>query len=131
MQNYLNVMPDILLKSDEIDSLIFYGLMGTEYYNHLLNVPDYLKDNESVQTMRSFGEMMEEFFIALFEELIEFKNKYQKPVILTCYSTRKEKFVAYLQDHGIPVYYPEEGVWVLIRMWQYARFLQSNQKGCI
>lgn len=131
MQNYLNVMPDILLKSDEIDSLIFYGLMGTEYYNHLLNVPDYMKDNESVQTMRSFGEMMEEFFIALFEELIEFKNRYQKPVILTCYSTRKEKFVAYLQDHGIPVYYPEEGVWVLIRMWQYANFLKSNQKGRI
>lgn len=128
MQNYLNMMPNILLKSDEIDSLIFYGLMGTEYYNNLINVPDFLKENESVQIMKSFGEMMEEFFIAIFEELIEFKNKYQKPVILTCYSTRKEKFVAYLQDHGIPVYYPEEGVWVLIRMWQYANFVKAKYK---
>ncbi|MHA1491674.1 MAG: CoA-binding protein [Promethearchaeota archaeon] len=128
MQNFLNVLPDILLKSDEIDSLIIYGLMGTEYFKNLVNVPDTFKNNPSVETMRNFGDMMEDFFIALFDELIEYKNKYEKPIILTCYNTRKEKFVAYLQDNGIPVYFPEEGVWVLIRMWQYARFLQSKQK---
>lgn len=126
MQNYLNVLPDILLKSDEIDSLIIYGLMGTEYFKNLLNVPDYLKNNPSVETMRNFGDMMEEFFIAIFDELIKYKNKYKKPIILTCYNTRKEKFVAYLQDHGIPVYFPEEGVRVLIRMWQYAKFMKSK-----
>lgn len=126
MQNYLNVLSDILLKSDEIDSLIIYGLMGTEYFKNLLNVPDYLKNNPSVETMRNFGDMMEEFFIAIFDELIKYKNKYKKPIILTCYNTRKEKFVAYLQDHGIPVYFPEEGVRVLIRMWQYAKFMKSK-----
>lgn len=126
MQNYLNVLPDILLKSDEIDSLVIYGLMGLEYFKNLLNVPDYLKNNPSVETMRNFGDMMEEFFIAIFDELIKYKNKYKKPIILTCYNTRKEKFVAYLQDHGIPVYFPEEGVRVLIRMWQYAKFLKSK-----
>jgi len=126
MQNYLNVLPDILLKSDEIDSLVIYGLMGMEYFKNLLNVPDYLKNNPSVETMRNFGDMMEEFFIAIFDELIKYKNKYKKPIILTCYNTRKERFVAYLQDHGIPVYFPEEGVRVLIRMWQYAKFLKSK-----
>lgn len=126
MQNYLNVLPDILLKSEEIDSLVIYGLMGLEYFKNLLNVPDYLKNNPSVETMRNFGDMMEEFFIAIFDELIKYKNKYKKPIILTCYNTRKEKFVAYLQDHGIPVYFPEEGVRVLIRMWQYAKFMKSK-----
>ncbi len=126
MQNFLNVLPEILLKSDEIDSLIFYGLMGTEYFRHLVNVPDFMREHESVVTMKNFGEMMEDFFIALFDEIIEYKKKYQKPIILTCYNTREEKFVAYLQDHGIPVYYPEEGVWTLIRMWQYAKFLKSK-----
>ncbi|MFW9874940.1 MAG: hypothetical protein ACFFG0_17675 [Candidatus Thorarchaeota archaeon] len=118
-------MPEILLKSDEIDSLIFYGLMGTEYFKNLVNVPDFMKENESVITMKNFGNMMEDFFIAIFDEMIEFKKKYQKPILLTCYNTREEKFVSYLQDHGIPVYYPEEGVWTLIRMWQYSKFLQS------
>ena len=127
MQNYLNVLPDILLKSDEIDSLVIYGLMGIEYFKNLLNVPDYLKNNPSVETMRNFGDMMEEFFIAIFDELIKYKNKYNKPIILTCYNTRKERFVAYLQDHGIPVYFPEEGVRVLTRMWQYAKFLKSKE----
>jgi len=126
MQNFLNVLPEILLKSDEIDSLIFYGLMGTEYFKNLVNVPDYMKDHESIITMKNFGEMMEDFFIALFDEIIDFKEKYQKPIILTCYNTREEKFVAYLQDNGIPVYYPEEGVWTLIRMWQYSKFLLSK-----
>ncbi|MFX1389251.1 MAG: CoA-binding protein [Promethearchaeota archaeon] len=125
MQNFLNVLPEILLKSDEIDSLIFYGLMGTEYFKNLVNVPDFMKQHESVVTMRNFGDMMEDFFIALFDEIIEFKNKYQKPIILTCYNTREEKFVVYLQDHGIPVYYPEEGVWTLIRMWEYSKFLNQ------
>ncbi len=126
MQNYLSILPDILLKSDEIDSLIFYGLMGTNYFENLVDVPDFLKNNESVLTMKNFGEMMEDFFLALFDELIEFKNKYQKPIIMTCYNTRQEKFVEHLQDNGIPVYFPEEGVRVLIRMWQYAKFLQSK-----
>ncbi|MBD3214572.1 MAG: hypothetical protein GF311_18320 [Candidatus Lokiarchaeota archaeon] len=126
MQNYLNVLPDILLKSDEIDSLIIYGLMGSEYHKNLVNVPDYMKNNPSVVTMKYFGDMMHEFFIAIFEELISFKKKYDKPIILTCYNTRKEKFVAFLQDNGIPVFYPEEGVWVLIRMWQYSQFLQNK-----
>jgi acyl-CoA synthetase (NDP forming) len=125
MQNYLNVLPQILLKSEEIDSLIIYGLMGSEYHKHLVNVPDSIKENPSVVTMRNFGEMMHEFFIAIFDELIKYKKKYDKPIILTCYNMREEKFVAYLQDHGIPVYYPEEGVWVLIRMWQYAKFIKS------
>ncbi|MFX1467769.1 MAG: acetate--CoA ligase family protein [Promethearchaeota archaeon] len=128
MQNFLNVLPEILVKSDEIDSLIFYGLMGTEYFKNLVNVPDFMKELESVITMKNFGEMMEDFFIALFDEIVEFREKYQKPIILTCYNTREEKFVAYLQDNGIPVYYPEEGVWTLIRMWQYSKFLQSKNK---
>jgi len=127
MQNYLNEVPNILLKSNEIDALMFYGLMGNEYFKNLTNVPDYMQENESVQTMKNFGEMMIDFFIALFEELLEFKKQYQKPIILTCYNTREELFVRWLQDHGIPVYYPEEGVWVLIRMWQYAKFLQSKK----
>ncbi|MFW9783308.1 MAG: acetate--CoA ligase family protein [Candidatus Heimdallarchaeota archaeon] len=126
MQNFLSILPDILLKSNEIDSLIFYGLMGTEYFKHLVNVPDFMKDHESVVTMKNFGDMMEDFFIALFDEIIEFKEKYKKPIIITCYNTREEKFVAYLQDHGIPVYYPEEGVWTLIRMWEYSEFLKSK-----
>jgi acetyl-CoA synthetase (ADP-forming) len=128
MQNYLNIVPEILLKSDEIDALIFYGLMGTNYHKNLVKVPEYMKNHESIITMKNFGEMMEEFFIALFDELIEFKKKYQKPIILTCYNTREEKFVVYLQDNGIPVYYPEEGVWVLIRMWQYVNFKQSKER---
>ena len=127
MQNYLNEVPNILLKSDEVDALMFYGLMGNEYFKNLTNVPDYMQENESVQTMKNFGEMMVDFFIALFEEILEFKKEYQKPIILTCYNTREELFVRWLQDHGIPVYYPEEGVWVLIRMWQYAKFLQSKK----
>jgi len=128
MQNFLNVLPEILLKSDEIDSLIFYGLMGTEYFKNLVDVPDFMKNHESIITMKNFGEMMEDFFIALFDEIIEFKEKYQKPIILTCYNTREEKFVVYLQDNGIPVCYPEEGVWTLIRMWQYAKFLGSKNE---
>lgn len=128
MQNFLNVLPEILLKSDVIDSLIFYGLMGTEYFKNLVNVPEFMQEHESIITMKNFGEMMEDFFIALFDEIIEYKNKYKKPIILTCYNTREEKFVAYLQDHGIPVYYPEEAVWTLIRMWQYAKFLQFKNK---
>lgn len=127
MQNYLNVLPDLLLKSNEIDSLIIYGLMGSEYHKNLVNVPAYMQDNPSVVTMRNFGDMMREFFIAIFDELIKYKHKYNKPIILTCYNTREEKFVAYLQDNGIPVYYPEEGVWVLIRMWQYANFLRTTK----
>jgi len=125
MQNYLNVLPDLLLKSNEIDSLIIYGLMGSEYHKNLVNVPASMQDNPSVVTMKNFGDMMREFFIAIFDELIKYKHKYEKPIILTCYNTREEKFVAYLQDNGIPVYYPEEGVWVLIRMWQYANFISS------
>jgi acyl-CoA synthetase (NDP forming) len=128
MQNFLNILPEILLKSDEIDSLIFYGLMGTEYFKNLVNVPDYMNDHESIITMRNFGDMMEDFFIALFDEIIGFKEKYKKPIILTCYNTREEKFVVYLQDNGIPVCYPEEGVWTLIRMWQYSKFLQSKNQ---
>jgi len=126
MQNYLNVVPEILLKSNEIDSLIFYGLMGNQYFTNILKVPDYMKDLESVIALKNFGDMMDDFFMALFDELVDFKEKYNKPIILTCYNTREEKFVAYLQDHGIPVYYPEEGVWVLIRMWQYSNFMLSK-----
>lgn len=29
-------------------------------------------------------------------------------------------------DNGIPVYSLEEGVWVLIRMWQYSNFMLSK-----
>ncbi len=127
LQNYLNMLPGIMLASDEIDSLIFYGLMGTEYHRHLIDVPDIIKDDESVLEMKGYAEMMERYFNALFDELISYRDKFQKPIILTCYNTREEKLVRYLQDHGIPVCYPEEGVWTLIRMWQYAKSIQSRK----
>ena len=105
-----------------------YLLIDIQSFKNLVDVPDFMREHESVVTMKNFGEMMEDFFVALFDEIIEFKEKYQKPIILTCYNTREEKFVTYLQDHGIPVYYPEEGVWTLIRMWQYTKFLKSKNK---
>ena len=126
MQNYLNELPDALLGSDEIDSLIFYGLMGRNYHTNITTVPDSIKDHESVVTLRNFGDMMSEYFEALFEELLEMKENHQKPIIMTNYNTREEEFVRYLQDHGIPNLYPEEGAWALIRMWQYAKFLQDK-----
>ena len=76
----------------------------------------------------AYALMMESYFNALFDELIRYKNKYQKPIILTCYNTREEKLIRYLQDNGIPVCYPEEGVWVMIRMWQYVKTLKDKGK---
>jgi acetyl-CoA synthetase (ADP-forming) len=127
MQAYLGEIPDALLKSDEIDSLIFYGLMGRNYHTNITSVPDSIKDDESVVTLRSFGDMMSEYFEALFEELVDLKDEYEKPIIMTNYNTREEEFVRYLQDHGIPNLYPEEGTWALIRMWQYSKFLLEKE----
>lgn len=128
MQNYLNEIPYALLSSNEIDSLIFYGLMGRNYHTNITTVPDNIKDHESVVTLRNFGDMMSEYFEALFEEIVEMRDNFKKPIIMTNYNTREEEFVRYLTDNGIPNLYPEEGTWALIRMWQYAKFQQERNK---
>jgi len=108
-------LPKLLLDTDEIDGMLFYGFFGTAFFREV----------EAVGNIK-FGEMlgmMELFQKDLIKRFVKMIHKSSKPILLASLLGRKDEVVATIQDNKIPVYYfPETAVESMKALWEYSKY---------
>jgi len=112
-------LPKLLLDSDEIDGMLFYGFFGTAFFKYAENSGN-IKFGEML-------EMMDAFQKNLIIKFIKMLRESGKPVLLASLLGRKDDVVAKIQDGGLPVYYfPETAVDSMKALWIYSKFRKET-----
>lgn len=106
-------LPDLILKSKEIDGLVIHGLMGTGFlkaiYPHVAEL---------------FGEMSAEEFTSHFErdltKALSIPERYGLPVVVSSFFGREDNFTSAYRDRGIPVFDgPEKAAKAMLALYRY------------
>jgi len=106
-------LPELILKSGEVDGLVMHGLMGSGFlkaiYPHLVDL---------------VGEMDPEEFAAQFagslEEALSLPGRYGLPMVLSSFFERDDRYTAAYQDQNIPVFYgPEKAARGMLALHRY------------
>ncbi len=108
-------LPQLLLNSDEIDGMLFYGFFGPHFFRHI-EASGKIKFGDTLK-------MMEEFQQVMIKKFVKILRKCQKPVLLASLLGRQDDLVAKIQDNDFPVYYfPETAVDAMKALWDYSKF---------
>jgi acyl-CoA synthetase (NDP forming) len=113
MKNLAITIPEIILKSGEVDALISHGIMHSgflrEIYSHAV---DFLGDISFEQ----FLEMAE----PVLEETFEIPRKYNVPYLISTFFGQEDYYTKGFQEHNIPVFHsPEKAARALGALYHY------------
>lgn len=95
MEKMYRTLPRLILKSDEIDAILVYGIFGWNFYQILQDVAPQL--NIPVNDIKGIQE-------SLLEHYAKLPATFGKPIIAIALAGRDDFAVKYLQDHGFPVF---------------------------
>lgn len=108
-------LPKILLKSDEIDGMLFYGFFGGSYLKHA-------EASGNIKFKEDFN-ALEQLQKAMINKFIKLIRKLNKPVLFSSLLGRKDEIVSSIQDQPFPVYYfPETAVDAMKALWEYSKY---------
>jgi acetyltransferase len=94
-EKFFRTLPRTILKSDEIDGMLVYGILGWSLYQVIQDIAPAL--NIPVDDIRSIQ-------LPLLEHYIKLPATFGKPVIAVSFFGRSDSAVSYLLDHGFPVF---------------------------
>ena len=115
--HYYLQIPDILLRLEEVDSLIFMGFGGFYRFAFFMNVK--IDGVELPENYEEFSRFIEEYSTNL---LLQWKRKYGKPVVTTTFHESESKL-----KNGVYHYSsPERAVKVLAKLVEYKEFLEKE-----
>jgi len=117
---FTRIIPEIVLKSDEIDGLFIYGLMSFDWF---------FKFNDITQG--AMGDVDAGKFLAnLFnriEESIDYLMSFNKPILASTFQSPSDSLIRNLRLKGFPIYpSPERAVKAMSVMYQYKRYRDAN-----
>ncbi len=114
METIARTLPEILLKSDEIDGLLIHGIMDTGFAELLYPVFKNAFD-------LSFDDFSE-FFTADLSLLVEMPVRFDKPVLISSFMGEEDKALMTFRDRGIPTFdSPERVARAMAALRRYAR----------
>jgi len=114
-------LPELLLKQQNIDGLLFYGIFGSIHFQDKLAFSGTPGD----VTLGFMKQLMEKAG----SEFIKLPEKLKKPILCACFSGREDDAVTRIQDGGIPVYpTPERAARAMAALWEYAKIKDKNKR---
>ena len=119
--NMYRKIPKILLKSDEIDGIVLYGIFGVEFFSKVFDV-----DSLNLPSISNKEEMMDvgqKVIINDLKGLIKLGRKYDKPIIGSSVFRRNEDILIKIcQDNGLPVFILEDAIKPIVNMVKYSNW---------
>jgi acetate---CoA ligase (ADP-forming) len=113
MEKLAVTLPEIVMKSGEVDSMILHGVMMTGY---LKEVYPNLKDiigNVSLEDFLNFSRPMA-------TETFELSRKYKIPMLISSFFDHEDNYIKRYQDTNTPVFYaPENTARALSSLYKY------------
>ena len=113
MQKLTVTIPEIIMKSNEVDALLLHGAMGSgflrEVYNHASDL---------------FGNVPFDEFVKLFPPLpqaaLDLPYKFKKPLLISAFFDNDDSFSTAYRNNCIPVFNsPEKTAQALLSMYKY------------
>ncbi len=114
MKNLAITIPEIILKSGEVDAMISHGIMHSgflrEIYSHAV---DFLGD----MSFEQFLEMAE----PVLEETFEIPRRYNVPHLISTFFGQEDYYTIGFQKHNIPVFHsPEKAARAMGALYHYS-----------
>ena len=113
MEKLAITIPEIVIKSGEVDALIMHGIMHSgflrEIYTH---VSDYIKGVSFEEFLSFTGPILKEVF--------ELPRKYNMPLIISSFFGQEDSYTKGFQENNIPVFHsPEKTARALGSLYRY------------
>ncbi|MBD3230840.1 MAG: hypothetical protein GF329_21865 [Candidatus Lokiarchaeota archaeon] len=127
--NFYKNVPKVLLKSGEVDGLIFYGLFSADFWTRAINdLPDYMQEDDTfnIDNMDQIKKSMQVIMDQSFKRLKRLGEKYEVPIIFSAFNDRfNDQSVESARKFDLPVFYPAEASKIMAQMFQYKKFLNK------
>lgn len=126
-ENFYVKIPKLLVKSGEVDSLIYYGLFSMEKWFNSYNE----SDNPVFDPLKKlFNENMIEairaIMIDLMKNLLRIGRRAKIPILFSnLFLSRSDSLIEFVQSRGMPVFLPDVAPRIMSLMWQYAQYRQK------
>ncbi|MHA1301299.1 MAG: acetate--CoA ligase family protein [Candidatus Helarchaeota archaeon] len=123
--NLYKKVPKLLLKSDEIDGIVLYGIFGIGFFNKIVE-----NENIDLSFINNNEEMIDLYKSIVSNELlglIKLGKKYDKPIVgSSVFRRNDDPIIQFCQDNGLPVFILEESIKPIVNMVEYARWKKKN-----
>jgi acyl-CoA synthetase (NDP forming) len=128
--NFYKYVPRTVLRSGEVDALIFYGLFSAQFWTRAIkNLPDYMK-NDSAFSLDEMDQMRNSMNVIMdqsFRGIERLGEKFNVPILFTAYNDRSgDDSIDLARKYHLPVLFPFEAPIVLAKLSQYEKWLQKN-----
>ncbi|MHA1268332.1 MAG: acetate--CoA ligase family protein [Candidatus Helarchaeota archaeon] len=123
--NFFKYIPRLLLKSNEVDALIYYGIFSSDFWTQVIdNLPDSMKEDQIFidDDMEQIRESMRVMMDQNLRNIKRLGVKYNIPIFFTGFNDRTDSSVRLARENDIPVFFPAEAARVLSKMWQYNKW---------
>jgi acetyltransferase len=113
MEKLAVILPEIVMKSGEVDAMVLHGVMMTGYLKEIYpNLKDII-GNVSLEDFLNFSRPMA-------TETFELSRKYKIPMLISSFFDHEDNYIKRYQDTNTPVFYsPENTARALASLYQY------------
>ncbi|MGA9111816.1 MAG: acetate--CoA ligase family protein [Smithella sp.] len=113
MEKLAVTLPEIVMKSGEVDAMILHGVMMTGYLKEIYpNLKDII-GNMSLEDFLNFSQPMA-------TETFELSRKYKIPMLISSFFDHEDNYIKRYQDTNTPVFYsPENTARALDCLYRY------------
>lgn len=123
MRKFVVTIPEIVMKSGEVDALIMHGVMRSGF---LREVYDHARD---MMGSIAFDAFMKELGPVI-EEIFSLPRRYKKPLLVSTFLDRDDDYTAAFMDHDIPVFFsPEKVAQALAVLYKYKKIKERRRNG--
>jgi len=111
-------IPEMIMKSGEVNGLIIHGVI-----DFLEEVNPGLKKYLEVSPLK---DMAKQLLVDL-SEAAALPGTHGKPMLISSFFDRRDSYVAFYQDHDIPVFdSPEKAAWAMADLYRYHKIRQRK-----
>jgi acetyltransferase len=120
MEKLAVILPEIVMKSGEVDAMVLHGVMMTGYLKEIYpNLKDII-GNVSLEDFLNFSRPMA-------TETFELSRQYKIPMLISSFFDHEDNYIKRYQDTNTPVFYaPENTARALASLYQYKQIKERQ-----
>jgi len=127
MEKLAVILPEIVMKSGEVDAMVIHGVMMTGYLKEIYPHLKEMIGNVSLEEFLNFNWPM-------VNETFELSRKYNMPMVISSFFDHEDNYVKKYQDTNIPFFMPRKiphGHWVHFTDTNRSKNVSPSKKmGC-
>ncbi|MFZ3158358.1 MAG: acetate--CoA ligase family protein, partial [Smithella sp.] len=123
MKNLAVTLPEIIIKSGEVDALVLHGVMMSGYMREIYPSLKELAGNISLEEFLKFGQ-------PVVPGAFELPHKYKMPLLISTFFDWEDNYMTGYRDTNTPIFYcPEDTARALGSLYRYKQ-IKERQPVC-